>query len=194
MSDNNVIAKANTTYAVGGSCTIMLPDTLQPKDRVIICLVPKYNERQVPQYFVASVISKTGIVVIPSIDADGKPNTYNDILFVREKYDPNVPDSQSYDLKLGTTTTFKFIKIEKGEYWSTSTTVTITGDPKGTHSKETRTSMLKNSFEVSAIVVKEYTAKTYPPFNYISTSNIEMGTVVSHTTSIKVGDITQTYT
>ena len=194
MSDKKVIAKANTTYAVGGSCTITLPDTLQPKDRVIVCLVPKYNERRVPQYFVASVISKTGILVVPSIDADGKPNTYNDILFVREKDDPNNSDSKSFDVKTGSTTTFKFIEIKKGEYWSTSTKVVITGDPKGTHSKNTRTSMLKNSFEMSAIAVEEYTANTYPPFNYISTSNIEMGTVVSHKTSIKVGDITQTYT
>jgi hypothetical protein len=41
MSDKKVIAKANTTYAVGQSCTITLPDSLQVKDRVIVCLVPE---------------------------------------------------------------------------------------------------------------------------------------------------------
>jgi len=188
---STLTAEPNKTYICTRPVTIVLPDGFKPKETAIICLVPKYDSKGVPEYYPVTVDHASDIYVFPSIDEDGKPNTYNDVKFTRKNED------KGFNAKLLGSRNTKYDSQSKGNdgaVWSTSTSEVLLGDPKGTYSKKTRTSILKNSFEMSATVVDEFFSKTSPPVSYITTSKIVMGAVVSHKTSVKIGDITQTYT
>lgn len=193
---NEITAEPNKTYICARPVTIILPDSFQPKETAIICLVPKFDSKGFSEFFPVICVSKSDILIIPSITVDGELNTYKEIKFRRKKKDSDGKDVEGFNVKLGSNTTkLKQERIDdQGAYWSGSTETTLQGDIKGAYVKTTLTSILKNSFQVSAIKVVESVFGTIPPTSTMTTYDIVMGAVKKTTTVQKFSDTTHTYT
>jgi hypothetical protein len=91
---NPITAKANTTYIFTKTGTLILPDTLKAKERVLVGLVPKYSSNGIEEYYLVTINSINEAYTIPSIMSNQQTNTYKQIKFTRRK------DSEGFSYRI----------------------------------------------------------------------------------------------
>lgn len=95
--NNQVTGLEDKAYIFSKAGLLILSDTLPAKERVVISLVPQYNDKGVAQPFDVTVRSESDTYIFPSM---GEDNTYKDVKFIRRG-----KDSKGFDMKLSSNST-----------------------------------------------------------------------------------------